>query len=168
MKTIMRNPSPAGSQQPLTSLKPTVVSSLEGTSRGRMLARVERLAHLMDRRYIDPVMGFFLPGVGDVLGAAIGLYSVYLARKLGYSKVILARMIINLSVDSLVGSVPVLGSVFDLFNKAHLRNLALLQERRDVSPRPADWLILLGAAIMLLVAVTLPILLLILLVRAVF
>ncbi len=134
----------------------------------KALARVERVAHWMDRRYLDPVIGFFLPGVGDALGAVIGLYGVYLARKLGYPKVILARMMINLGLDSLVGAVPILGAVFDVFHKAHLRNLKLLQQRPERSSHKSDWLVVVGAVVLFVVGLTLPIVLVGMLIKAAF
>ena len=121
----------------------------------------------MDTRYLDPVIGLVVPGLGDVVGAFIGLYTVYVARKMGYSKVILARMIINFSFDSLLGAVPLVGDVFDIFHKSHRRNLALLRSAAaHRSARPSDWFVVLGALALFVGAIALSLTLLVLLVRS--
>jgi hypothetical protein len=45
------------------------------------LRAAETLARWLDGRFLDPLMGLFLPGVGDLLGSALGLYPVLLAGR---------------------------------------------------------------------------------------
>lgn len=68
-----------------------------------------------------------MPGVGDAISAAIGLYLVLEARELGATRWMQARMVGNLLVDAAAGSVPLVGDLFDIYFKAHVRNLRLLQ-----------------------------------------
>jgi len=42
----------------------------------RELGRVRTLARVLDRFYLDPLLGFLLPGGGDVIGSVIGIYTV--------------------------------------------------------------------------------------------
>jgi hypothetical protein len=98
--------------------------------------RLLRLARLMDAAIevpalrttvgMDAMLGL-VPVVGDVVSAAIGLYSVVLARELGASGWLQARMIGNLLADAALGALPLAGDVADLYFRAHLRNLRLLQ-----------------------------------------
>lgn len=100
------------------------------------LDEVRRLAKLLDTRWkipvigvrfgIDPVLGL-VPGAGDLVAGAISTYVIVKAHRLGAPKSLLARMAGNVAVDTVVGAVPVLGSVFDVFYKASTRNLRLLQ-----------------------------------------
>ena len=69
-----------------------------------------------------------MPVAGDLLSAALGLYLVALARELGASRWLQARMIGNLALDAALGVVPVAGDLADVWFKAHLRNLRLLQK----------------------------------------
>jgi hypothetical protein len=107
------------------------------------LDEVRRLARLLDTRWkipiigvrfgIDPVLGL-VPGAGDLVAGAISTYVIVKAHRLGAPKSMLVKMAGNVAVDTVVGSVPILGSVFDLFYKASTRNLRLLQthlEDRD-------------------------------------
>jgi hypothetical protein len=82
---------------------------------------------LRTRVGLDALLGI-VPVAGDLLSAVIGLYSVALARELGASRWLQARMIGNLVFDAALGVVPIAGDVADIYFKAHLRNLRLLQK----------------------------------------
>jgi hypothetical protein len=137
------------------------------TERDRALEAAEALARWMDRRYLDPLLGLVLPGVGDLLGAGLGLYPLLLAWRKGAPKSLLARMLLNLSVDLLGGSVPVIGDIWDFFFKAHSRNLDLLRARSqqgEVASSMRDTLVIIGAAAVFLLALAVPVVLVVLLV----
>lgn len=101
------------------------------------LRRLRRVARIMDdaveipllgvRIGLDPVLGL-LPGAGDVLGAAVGGWIVVKAARLGAAPSVVARMLLNLGVDALVGAAPLLGDLFDVAFKANRRNLGILEE----------------------------------------
>ena len=100
----------------------------------------------MVHRYV----GLVLPGIGDLIGAALGVYAVLLARRRGAPKSLLARMLLNLAVDAAGGAIPVLGDIWDFVFKAHARNLALLRARasgQEVRGRWSDTLLLVLAAL---------------------
>jgi hypothetical protein len=80
---------------------------------------------------MDAIIGL-IPGVGDAISATLGSYLIYRAHQLGASKLTLLRMAGNTVVDTVVGSVPVLGDLLDLKFKANRRNLELL--RRHGTP----------------------------------
>ncbi len=131
----------------------------------RELAALESIAEWLDRRYLDPILGLVLPGVGDVVGSMVGLYGVGVALRLGVHPIVVARMLLNLALDSFIGSIPVLGAIGDFFFRAHVKNLELLQARGERGRATAgDWWIVLGAFFLFLLALALPVLLLIALV----
>ena len=76
---------------------------------------------------LDALLGV-VPVAGDLASAAIGLFMINEARELGASRWLLAKMLRNLVVDAAVGSVPLAGDVFDIYFRAHRRNLKLLQD----------------------------------------
>lgn len=106
------------------------------------LAELAQLATLLDARYripgtqwrfgLDAILGL-VPGVGDTLAALPALYLIYRAREMGVPNSLLVRMIANVGVDTLVGSVPIAGSVFDVFFKASKRNIGLLRRHLEKS-----------------------------------
>lgn len=93
----------------------------------RLLDSAVAIPGLRTRVGLDALLGL-LPGVGDLIGGALGLYLVLEARQLGASRWLQARMVGNLLLDAAVGTVPLAGDLFDVFFKAHQRNLRLLQE----------------------------------------
>jgi hypothetical protein len=124
------------------------------------LAAAETLARVMDRHHLDPLIGFVAPWAGDVISAGLGLYPVMLAWRRGAPRGLLARMLLNLSVDLLGGAVPLVGDVWDFFFRAHSRNLALLRARSTgtaVAPSRRDGLVVAGAVVVFLAALAVPI-----------
>jgi len=73
---------------------------------------------------IDPVVGV-LPIGGDAATALVSLYIVAESARLGVAREKLAAMLVNILVDAGVGSIPVVGDLFDAGWKANKRNLAL-------------------------------------------
>jgi hypothetical protein len=128
------------------------------------LKAAEKLAKLMDQRHIDPLLGLLVPWAGDLFSAGLGLYPVILAWRAGAPRPLLARMVLNLSVDLLGGAVPVIGDVWDFFFRAHSRNLALLRARSvdgHVVHSPRDGLVVVGAGLVFLAALALPVVLIV-------
>jgi hypothetical protein len=115
----------------------------------RDIARARTLARVLDHYLVDPLIGLVLPGLGDALGALIGLYIVGVAARRRISRVVLARMVMNLAIDALIGAIPLIGDVYDFNFQANLRNVALLEQRSASGGRAArgDWLIVLGALV---------------------
>ena len=107
------------------------------------LSRARTLARLLDsaarvpgtniRFGADAVIGL-LPGLGDIGGAALAGYLVILAQRLGAPRAVVLRMLANVAVDTLAGSVPVIGDLFDVAFKSNLKNVALLERALE---RPA-------------------------------
>jgi len=135
----------------------------------REITAARTLARWLDDRMIDPLLGFVLPGIGDLLGSAFGLYVVSIAVRRRLPPVVVARMLLNLAADSVLGAVPLLGDLADLGFRAHRRNVDLLVERhalRRASWR--DWLLVVGAAVALAAALAAMVWAAVALVRAVF
>lgn len=95
---------------------------------------------------LDPILGL-VPGVGDWIGGMLSGWIIIKAAKLGVSGPTLMRMLGNLAVDSVVGSVPVLGDIFDFGFRANERNMRLIEGhvQAPVQRRRADGLVVAGA-----------------------
>ncbi|HLV22744.1 MAG TPA: DUF4112 domain-containing protein [Polyangiaceae bacterium] len=109
---------------------------------------------------IEAVLGFLLPGIGDGVGALAGLSIIALALRRKVPAVILARMVLNLAVDGIVGAVPLLGDVFDVAFRANRKNLDLLERYAGASrasPGWVDYALLGGAVLAALLAVAMPV-----------
>jgi hypothetical protein len=97
---------------------------------------IEKLVALMEDRYrvpgteyrfgLDGLIGL-VPGIGDFVGMLIGLAVLFEALRLRVPWVVLGRMALNLWIEGLIGSIPVVGDLWDFWFKANRRNLRLLQ-----------------------------------------
>jgi len=110
---------------------------------------------------IDGLIGL-VPAVGDVVAGLLSLVILAAAWVRGIPYVTLVRMGLNVAIGVLVGSIPILGDIFDIFWKANRRNYRLLQLHLH-QPRRHTWrdwgFLLLLAAVLALVFAT-PLLLL--------
>ena len=108
---------------------------IDAADRARRLARIRRLAWLLDaavrlpgtrfRFGLNSVIGL-APAAGDAAMTAVSLYIVYEAYQIGLPPAQLAKMLGNVAIEAVAGSVPVLGDLFDATFKANLRNIALI------------------------------------------
>jgi hypothetical protein len=117
-------------------------SSRNEYSRGDRLARIEALARLLDTAFLIPGtnirFGFdaligLVPGIGDAVTSLISLYIISEARALGAPRLLVARMLANVALESVVGIVPIVGDAFDVAWRSNRRNLALLRDHLDRS-----------------------------------
>ncbi len=112
-------------------------------SREQRLARLEAVAKLLDiafilpgtniRYGIDGLIGL-IPVVGDIIATALSLWLVREARALGAPWHVTARMLANVAVQGVVGTVPVAGDAFDVLFRANMRNARLLRRWLDRQP----------------------------------
>ena len=108
----------------------------EREARGRReLEWLRAIARLFDQAFavpgtkwrfgIDALFGL-VPGLGDIIGALVAVYALHVARTLRAPGAIQLHMLGNIAVDAIVGTVPLVGDLFDFVFKAQTRNLALL------------------------------------------
>ena len=79
---------------------------------------------------IDPILGI-VPGAGDAVAAAMSVYIVLESARLGVPFLTLLRMIANVTLDFAIGSVPVVGTLFDTVWKANQKNVELAVDSLD-------------------------------------
>jgi hypothetical protein len=119
-----------------------LVDSLPGLGRDpqSVRKRVEAMEHLLERMFVIPginrpvgldVILDVLPFAGDLIGALLGSWLVWEARNLGMSKWQMARMIGNVGFDTLLGAIPLVGAIPDLFFRSNSRNLKIIRRHLD-------------------------------------
>jgi hypothetical protein len=99
-----------------------------------------------------------IPYAGDVITFGIsGLLVIVMARK-GASGMVLGKMLGNIWIDGMVGTIPLLGDIFDLRYRANRRNLHLLREHYEEGQhRGSLWWIIIGILLVLLLMIGLSI-----------
>ncbi len=75
---------------------------------------------------LDALIGL-IPGIGDMAGGVATAYTIVAGERMGAPKSVLVRMVWNVLVDTVVGSIPVLGDLFDIGYKANRKNVQLLE-----------------------------------------
>jgi hypothetical protein len=105
------------------------------------------LADLLDSRWripgtpwrfgVDAIAGL-VPGAGDLVAGLAGLYIISAAARAGVPRHVIVRMVGNIALDTVVGSVPILGGIFDLVFKSNQRNLRLYAKHAPPKADPSS------------------------------
>ena len=128
------------------------------------------LSHLLDdfiripgtpvRFGLDGIVGF-IPGIGDILGGLASSIIIVAAWMRGVPRVTVARMVMNVAIETVVGAVPVVGNLFDIGWRANRRNYALLTGTLEERERHtwASWMFIGGVCLALVGLMLIPMLL---------
>jgi hypothetical protein len=107
---------------------------------------------------LDPIIGL-IPVVGDLATTLISLYIIATAAKLKVPKSTLARMGLNIMIDSVVGAIPFVGNVFDFAWKANAKNAQLLERHANATVTQRrqhdfwDWLFVAGMILTVVIVI---------------
>ena len=101
--------------------------------------KTQKMAQWLDSRFtipgtnirfgLDPIISL-VPGAGDWLAGMVSSYFILLGVRADLPPYVLLRMGGNVLVDIIIGSVPLLGDLFDVAWKANTRNAELLESYR--------------------------------------
>ena len=121
--------------------------SIDPAEAQRIRERIRYMTHLLDEAFqvpgtnfkfgIDPLLGLF-PGAGDLISLMPSLYILWEAKRLGVSRRIRAKMLLNVMLDTVVGSVPVLGQAVDFVWKANVQNAKMMGIDLTEDERPGS------------------------------
>ena len=123
---------------------------------------IEWLAWLMDSSIrvgpwsvgLDGFVGL-IPGIGDMAGAAVSAVIIVRAMQTGIPKSSVIRMVLNVAFDTLGGTVPLFGDIFDFAFKSNMYNLQIYREAIRGERQPIrDWLFI-GLVVVILAAIVL-------------
>ena len=111
----------------------------QAQARQQFQNHIERLARLMDsaievpilgRVGLDAVLGLF-PFLGDATSAAVSLTLIARSLQFGIPRELVAKMLANVLMDVVLGAIPVVGDLADIWFRANVRNVALMREYLD-------------------------------------
>lgn len=130
----------------------------------------EALARLLDDAFkipgtevrvgMDAILGLVAPGAGDALTSIVTAALILEGFKRRVPTVILLRMLLNVTIDAVIGSIPVVGDLFDVVHRAARKNLELLQRHggtAPLTPRPVDYVVVGFALLCVLALLALPV-----------
>lgn len=108
----------------------------ESEAQEAMLQMLRRLAYFLDFAFqvpytkfrvgMDGILGL-IPGIGDAIGTVLSLFIVIQAMRFGLPVASVTRMLYNVAIDTLIGTVPILGDLFDVAWKANMKNIEILE-----------------------------------------
>jgi Domain of unknown function (DUF4112) len=136
--------------------RPLAAEAIPGLSPSRRarqspVAQLDRLSYVMERWFAVPgtrlrfglnTILLLLPVVGDLVSSVVSVAILIVGLKnYRVPRIVAARMVANACLDSVLGWIPILGDLFDLFFKADTQNVRLLQEyaREGQNPPRALW-----------------------------
>jgi Domain of unknown function (DUF4112) len=106
---------------------------------------IDKMSTLLDNQFtipftnvkfgIDFLIGL-IPTVGDWLSFGISSIIILAIVRRGVGVGMLFKMMGNITLDATVGSIPILGDLFDLRFKANRRNVAMLKQYYVENPNP--------------------------------
>jgi hypothetical protein len=112
-------------------------------SRATLPPELKGLAHWLDTVFripgvgirfgLDAILGL-VPGVGDVATSLASLYILSAAHRQDVPRITLMRMALNILVETIVGAIPLVGDLFDVYWKSNQKNVELLR-RHLAAPR---------------------------------
>ena len=88
---------------------------------------VHAIALWMDRRLLDPLIGLVLPGFGDALTSVLAVPYLYLSIVKLKSIPLTLAIVCNILLDVLIGIIPYIGVVGDVFKRAFTKNAAMIK-----------------------------------------
>lgn len=101
------------------------------------LRSFEQISRIMDSKFeipgtgirfgLDPVFSL-MPVLGDLITLIISSMLIYTMHNHGASRKVVIKMMLNAGLDTVIGAIPLVGTVFDVFYKANERNVRLLRE----------------------------------------
>ena len=140
------------------------MSSPNPTSPEKKVNRLRRLSRVLDnaipipgtpyRIGLDPILGI-VPGGGDTVTGALGAYIVVEAARMGLPPKVIGQMVTNIVFDSVAGTIPILGDLFDIGWKANVKNIVLLEKHLqiDTKTKKNSPLFLIGLILLLAIIV---------------
>ena len=116
------------------------LADLTGRDPASVRRRIEAMEKLLEgiitipgtnqRVGLDVILDL-IPVGGSVIAAAMGSWMAWEARNLGMPKNAIVRMAGNIGIDALLGAIPLIGAVPDLFFRSNTRNLKIIKKHLD-------------------------------------
>lgn len=130
------------------------------------IQKLRKISELLDNAFkipgtsygigIDPILGL-IPGGGDLISGILSIYIIYSAAQIGAPRETLVRMVSNIIFDTLAGTIPMFGDLFDVAWKANSKNMDILEAHvaQPGTAKKADlWFIILLLGGLFLIIVT--------------
>lgn len=153
----------------MPQIEPEILPPRRAPVKGLTDEQLDQLAGVLDdifhipgtkiRFGLDPIVGL-VPGLGDIITGLLSFLIVFAAWQRGLPRVTIVRMVANIGIDTLTGTIPIVGDLFDVMWKSNRMNYNLLVRYRGGTRRglvARDWLFFLFLLLCAAALVVLPI-----------
>lgn len=150
-------------------IEPEILPPRRAPARGLTDEQLDHLAGVLDdifhipgtniRFGLDPIVGL-VPGLGDIISGLLSFLIVFAAWQRGLPRVTIMRMVANIGIDTVVGTIPIAGDFFDMLWKSNRMNYNLLVRYRSGRRKGLlwrDWLFFLLLTLCIAALIVLPI-----------
>jgi hypothetical protein len=133
-----------------------------------MLRLLRNWADLLDSRFvipgtsirfgIDPILSL-IPGLGDLASPVFTMLLIGHGVQQRVPRIVIVRMLLNALLDALIGAIPIIGNVGDIFFRANRINLALLERhaRPGLPPSRGDYAFVMVVALVFGAVIAIPV-----------
>ncbi|MCQ2235138.1 MAG: DUF4112 domain-containing protein [Paludibacteraceae bacterium] len=90
-----------------------------------LFTTISTIHKVMDTYMIDPILGLF-PGIGDLLSSLCALPFLYFALFKVKSISLTLACLFNIIIDALIGFIPIIGDICDIFHRSYKKNMELI------------------------------------------
>lgn len=88
---------------------------------------IRTIKNIMDRYYLDPLVGLFFPAAGDIFSSAMILPFLIMSLFKIKSLPLTLAILYNMLTDMMLGIIPLwIGDLFDIFNRSYTKNYRLI------------------------------------------
>ena len=87
---------------------------------------IKGISKLFDKYFVDGVLGFIFPEIGDILSGALALPFLYVSLVKIKSIPLTLAVLYNTLLDCLIGLIPWVGDLMDFFHRSYSKNYALI------------------------------------------
>lgn len=89
---------------------------------------VYTITDIMDRKFLDPIVGFIFPALGDTLMSVLVIPYLYISIFMVRSLSLTLAIILNTLTDVIIGIIPYwIGDILDVFYRSYSKNLRLIE-----------------------------------------
>ena len=88
---------------------------------------IRTIKNVMDRYYLDPLIGLFFPTAGDIFSSAMMLPFLTMSLFKINSLPLTLAILYNMLMDMMLGIIPLwIGDLLDIFNRSYSKNYRLI------------------------------------------
>ena len=123
---------------------------------------LEGVANLLDTKFripgtefrfgMDPLVGL-IPYLGDIITYAVSALLIFYMARFGASGKLVMKMLFNITLDLIIGGIPIAGQIGDFILRANDRNIKLYKEYIEAGKHSGSGMGMIIALLIVMIAI---------------